>query len=185
MFFGLIATGKSTLAAKWAAKHGMAYFNSDRIRKDLAGLDVIAGRQESLDRGIYSREFTRRTYDALLAKAEEECARGRSVALDASYQSRDERDRLRAVAGRLQVDVLFIRCHCPEDEIMRRLAIRDRDPEAVSDGRAAIYLIQKERFEDPEELAGHQLVNLSTVGDPDDLPVKLDNILEGFCFHAP
>lgn len=178
VFFGLIATGKSTLAEKWAAGRGMVYYNSDRVRKELAGLAPTAGQRESLGKGIYSREFSRRTYDALLAGAERECAAGGSVVLDASYQSRAERDRLRALAARLGVDVLFILCTCPEDEIMRRLALRKEDPEAVSDGRPAIYRAQKERFEPPDELDDNQLVVLSTAGDPDDLLVELDRIFE-------
>ncbi|MDF1578779.1 MAG: ATP-binding protein [Desulfurivibrionaceae bacterium] len=178
VFFGLIATGKSTLATKWAASHGATCFNSDRVRKELAGPAASTGSKESLDQGIYSREFTRRTYDALLGKAETECRAGRTVVLDASYRSRAERDRVRALAARLRVDVLFVFCNCPEEEIMRRLAIRSRDPEAVSDGRPAIYLAQKERFEYPEELSDNQLVTLATVGNPDDLLAELDMIFE-------
>ena len=178
VFFGVIATGKSTLAEKWAARHTMAHFNSDRLRKELAGISPTAGQQESLDKGIYSSEFSRRTYDALLTKAEQECRAGRPVALDASYQSRIERDRVRDLAARLGADVFFVHCVCPEDEIMRRLEIRSHDPEAVSDGRPAIYQAQKERFELPNELDDTQLVNLTTVGDINDLLAELDNIFE-------
>ena len=39
----MIATGKSTLAAKWAARQGAPYFNSDRVRKELAGLPAKEG----------------------------------------------------------------------------------------------------------------------------------------------
>ena len=180
VFFGLIATGKSTLAEKWAARHAMAHFNSDRLRKELAGISATAGRQESLDQGIYRSEFSRRTYDALLSRAEQECRAGRPVVLDASYQSRAERDLVRDLAVRLGVDVFFILCNCPEDEIMRRLALRSRDPEAISDGSSAIYLAQKERFEFPDELAGSQLVKLSTVGDINKLLAELDKIFEVF-----
>ena len=108
VFFGLIASGKSTLAGKWAARHGMMYLNSDRVRKDIAGISPIAGRKESLDQGIYSREFSRCTYDALLTMAEQECLAGRPVVLDASYQSLAERNRVRDLAARLGVDVFFI-----------------------------------------------------------------------------
>jgi hypothetical protein len=178
VFFGLIATGKSTLAAAWAARHGMAHFNSDRLRKELAGAAAASGRQTALDQGIYRREFSRRTYDALLAKAEQECRAGRPVVLDASYQSRGERDRLRALAARLGVGVVFVHCLCPEEEVMRRLALRSRDPGAVSDGRPAIYLAQKERFEVPDELDGNQLISVSTAGDSNYLLAELDKIFE-------
>ncbi len=178
VFFGLIATGKSTLAAAWAARHNMAHYNSDLLRKELAGLAPTAGQQESLDKGIYSSDFSRLTYDALLTRAEQEVRAARSVVLDASYQSRVERDRLRDLAARLGADVFFIHCICPEDEIMRRLEIRSHDPEAVSDGRPAIYQAQKERFELAEELDDTQLVTLTTVGDINDLLAELDKIFE-------
>jgi len=177
VFFGLIATGKSTVASAWAARHGYAHFNSDRIRKELAGMLPGAGCMETLDKGIYSKEFSRRTYDLLLAKAEQECLADRPVVLDASFQYRADRDRVRSLASRLGVDLLFILCNCSEDLIMKRLIRRSQDAEAVSDGNPAIYLAQKERFELPDELAGEILVNLSTAGNINELLDHLDKIL--------
>ncbi len=178
VFFGLIASGKSTLAAEWAGRHQLVHFNSDRIRKELAGLAPTADRQESFDLGIYSSESSRRTYDELLARAERECKAGRSVILDASYQSRSERQKVRALADRLGVDLFFVLCNCPEEVTLERLAIRSRDPEAVSDGRPEIYRRQQERFAAPDELGNDELFNLSTVGPVVDLLDQLDRIFE-------
>jgi predicted kinase len=178
VFFGLIASGKSTLAEKWADRHQLAHFNSDRIRKELAGLAPTADQQEFLDKGIYSSEFSRRTYDELLTRAERECKAGRSTILDASYQSRSERQKVRALADRLGVDLFFVLCNCPEGVTMERLAIRSRDPEAVSDGRPEIYRRQKERFSAPDELGNDELFNLSTLGPVADLLDQLDRIFE-------
>lgn len=178
VFFGLIATGKSTVAEAWADRHGVAHFNSDRVRKALAGLQPTAGQQEALDQGIYTGPFSRRTYDQLLARAEGEIRAGRPVVLDASYQSRGERDRVRALASQLGVEVFFILCNCPEDEIMRRLATRRRDHAAVSDGRPEIYQVQKARFEPPDELLKTRLVTLSTDRGIDELLTELDQIFE-------
>jgi predicted kinase len=178
VFFGLIASGKSTLAEKWADRHQLAHFNSDRIRKELAGIAPTADQRESLDKGIYSSEFSRRTYDELMVRAEKECKAGRSVILDASYQSRSERQKVRVLADRLGVDLFFVLCNCPEEVTMERLAVRGRDPEAVSDGRPEIYRRQKERFAAPDELGNDELFNLSTVGPIGDLLDQLDRIFE-------
>jgi predicted kinase len=178
VFFGLIATGKSFLGSAWAKRHDFAYLNSDRVRKELAGLAVTASSKVGLNKGIYSAEFSRRTYDELLSRAERQCAAARSVVIDASYQKRAERDRVRRLAERLGAGLFFILCQCPEEEILRRLEIRSRDPEAVSDGRPEIYLAQKERFEYPEEMDESQLITLSTVTDPEGLLDGLDTILE-------
>jgi predicted kinase len=178
VFFGLIASGKSTVAAKWAQRHRMTYLNSDRVRKELAGISATTDQRESFDQGIYSSEFSRRTYGELLARAERECLAGRSTILDGSYQSRAERQKVKVLAGRLGVDLFFVLCNCPEDVTIERLAIRGRDPEAVSDGRPEIFWQQKERFELPEELGKDELFNLSTVGPVADLLDQLDGIFE-------
>ena len=152
VFFGLIASGKSTLGQALAAERGLRYCNSDVLRKELAAAELRArGKNEAYGAGLYGPEFTRKTYDALLACAEEELRRGRGVVLDASYQSREERQRVRELAARFAAPVHFIFCSCPEPLLKERMERRARDPSAVSDGRWEIYLLQKERFEVPEE----------------------------------
>ena len=42
LFFGLIASGKSTLAKAWAEQKNIPYYNSDVVRKELAGLSPTA-----------------------------------------------------------------------------------------------------------------------------------------------
>ena len=167
IFFGLIATGKSTVAQAWAERQGLSYYNSDVVRKELAGLTPQTHQRETADQGIYTSEFTAKTYAALLERAEEHLAQGRGVVLDASYQHQADRDRVRVLAQRLGVRLYCILCVCPEEEMKRRMAQRALDPLAVSDGRWEIYLKQKERFEAPTELAPDQLITLST-----DLPVE-------------
>ena len=178
VFFGLIATGKSTVAENWAARHGMVYLNSDLVRKELAGLPPNTRREDSLGLGIYSSEFTRHTYEELLIRCEAGNRQGKPVVLDASFQNRSDRQRVRELADRLGADVFFVLCHCPENEVLDRLALRRQDPDAVSDGRLEIYLAQKDRFELPDELAKPSLVKLLTVGKIDELLAELDEIFE-------
>ncbi|MCX5874769.1 MAG: AAA family ATPase [Deltaproteobacteria bacterium] len=167
IFFGLIATGKSTVAQAWAERRGLRYYNSDVVRKELAGLAPQTHQRETADQGIYTSEFTAKTYAALLERAEQDLAQDRGVVLDASYQREADRDRVRMLAQRLGVRLYCILCVCPEEEMKRRMAQRALDPQAVSDGRWEIYLKQKKRFESPTELAPEQLITLST-----DLPVE-------------
>lgn len=163
VFFGLIASGKSSLAEEFARRQGLCCHNSDRVRKELAGAAAALGRGTAVDQGIYSPEFSRRTYDALLARAEADLLGGQpGTVLDASYQQRSERQRVRDLALRLGSPVLFLLCRCPEDEMRRRMEERARDPLAVSDGRWEIYLAQRERFEVPEELAATELLTIET-----------------------
>lgn len=177
VFFGMVASGKSTLAMNWAKRHNMKYYNSDVVRKEIAGLAPTAEQKESLDKGIYSKEFTRKTYDALLAHAEEDITAGRQAVLDASYLDPDERERIRSLARKLGVHAYFIFCSCSEEETRKRLAVRAQDPEAVSDGRWEIYLAQKKRFAQPEEEMQSELISINTEASLEELMNRLDEQL--------
>lgn len=168
IFFGLIASGKSTLAEAWAKTIGTNYYNSDRVRKELAGLAANAPQQESFKAGIYSTEFSQKTYDALLNHAATELGHQHSVTLDGSYQTKSERSRLLLLAEEHNASATFVLCRCPEEAMKERLAIRAQDPQAVSDGRWEIYLQQKTSFEEPDELPANTIITIDT-----NAPVKI------------
>jgi predicted kinase len=148
VFFGMIATGKSCLASAWAKQFDCPYYNSDRVRKELAGITPETGQLEKVDKGIYTPEFSRRTYDALLDLAEEHFRADKQncVVLDGSYQSLAERDLVRERFASL-VQIVFVHCSCSERVVKERLVVRAGDPDAVSDGNWEIYLAQKVRFQ--------------------------------------
>jgi predicted kinase len=170
VFFGMIATGKSHLAAAFAKKWGCAYHNSDIVRKELAGLAADSRQINTVDTGIYSSEFSRRTYDAVLARAQNDLKQKRyaCVVLDGSYQSRSERQLLCQKIGK-QHRVVFVHCQCSETVMKKRMDRRLKNPRAVSDGRWEIYLQQKKRFEMPVELPPGQLLTFDTDRPPADL----------------
>ncbi len=176
VFFGMIASGKSYLAMACAKKWNCVYHNSDIVRKQLAGLASAAKREyNGYEEGIYSSEFSRRTYDALIDLARQDLAgeNNACVILDASFQSCRERQRICFEFG-AEFKILFVHCQCNETVLKKRLDKRLKDPEAVSDGRWEIYLKQKERFEPPVELSVEQLLTLDT-----DRPLaKLVSLLE-------
>lgn len=163
VFFGMIATGKSYLASAWAAQYGLPYYNSDRVRKELAGIAPQSSQQEEVDQGIYTPAFTRRTYDALLDCAENHFRKDprACVVLDGSYQSAKERELLRDRFGG-RVRIIFVHCSCREAVIRERLEQRARDAHAVSDGRWEIYLSQKKRFQAVTAREETQVIELDT-----------------------
>ena len=177
VFFGMIATGKSTLAMAWAKYKQLQYYNSDRVRKELAGIRPTESQRSTVDTGIYTGEFTGKTYQALLEKAETVLRQGDSVVLDASYQLERDRQDVRVLAKNLDNRVCFILCQCSEDEMKRRMSLREQDSAAVSDGRWEIYLKQKQRFESPTELSHTELVTIDTKASLADLVEKIDKEL--------
>lgn len=163
VFFGMIASGKSTLAEEFARQQSLPYYNTDRIRKELAGLAAAERRPDGYQQGIYSSEFSRRTYQEMLDRAAADIRAGRpGVVLDGSYNRQAERDQVRRLAAELGVPCTFVLCQCGDEEVKRRLAERARDPQAVSDGRWEIYLTQKETFEAPAEVKVADLVIMDT-----------------------
>ena len=156
VFFGMTASGKSTLAQACAERYGAPCYNTDRVRKELAGLPATAHRPDAVGQGIYSHELSTKTYEALLRKAKEELSqRGETlVLLDGSYASLEDRERVRRLAGELGVMARFVYCWCSEEVTRRRLQLRAQDPLAVSDGRWEIYLHQMETFAQPFESEG-------------------------------
>lgn len=163
VFFGLIASGKSTLAEAFSCQYGFPYFNTDRVRKELAGLEPVSRQPDAFNQGIYSKEFSRKTYQAMLDLIAVKIRSGhKGVVLDGSYSSMDERARVLAQAKALDARCIFIQCVCSDKVVRDRLEIRAQDLLAVSDGRWEIYLAQKESFQSPSELEPSQLITLET-----------------------
>ncbi len=178
VFFGMVASGKSTLARSFAARRDMPYYNTDRVRKELAGLAPTSRRPDGINQGIYTKELTRQTYQAMLDQARRDLLDGRrGVVLDGSYHHRQERERVRQMAEEIGVGRVFIQCVCGDEEVKRRLEKRSRDPEAVSDGRWEIFQVQKKTFEPPKELSPAELVVLDTGKEVAGLLQDLEDVL--------
>jgi uncharacterized protein len=175
VFFGMVASGKSTLAKLWAGRHRYPYGNTDVLRK---GLALPAGNNggDGGEKVLYSPAHSRRTYQALLEFAAKALQKADTVVLDGSYQLRAERDLLRSrLGGRARV--LFVLCSCGEEAVKARLAVRSLDPTAVSDGTWEVYCRQKEFFEVPDELTEGQLLQVMTEKGPEQLADELDLLL--------
>ena len=67
---GLPGSGKSILARGLAERAGFSAIRSDRVRKELAGLAPGATAASPFESGIYTPEWTARTYAACLRRAE-------------------------------------------------------------------------------------------------------------------
>jgi predicted kinase len=177
VFFGMIATGKSTVSQSWAWHKQLRCYNSDWVRKELAGMNPTESQRESADSGIYAKESSRKTYKTLLERTEARLKQGDSVIVDASYQYADDRQDVRKLAKDLNCQVYFILCQCPEPEMKRRMDLREKDPAVVSDGRWEIYLKQKKRFEPPDELSASELIILDTRTSLEELLEELEEKL--------
>ena len=95
---GLPGSGKTTIAHGLADRFGAVVLSSDRVRKELAGIDPESRATADYRAGIYSPDHTDELYAELLHRAEELLGRGESVVLDASWTSSVHRGRATEVA---------------------------------------------------------------------------------------
>jgi aminoglycoside phosphotransferase family enzyme/predicted kinase len=173
VFFGLMGTGKTTLAQALSRKTGWKVISSDRVRKQLARLKPTVRQQELFGEGIYSRDQSEKTYRAMREEAEQLLKKGHPVILDGSYKKQEERRALLELARNLGADIRFVECRAPMTLIRQRLEARRQDPRAVSDGRWELFRAQRTDFDPTEDIIPEHGFRLRLDQSPEDLARKL------------
>jgi uncharacterized protein len=161
VIFGLMATGKTTLAQALSRSLGLPAIYSDAVRKLLAGMKATTRAPHEFGQGIYSEDYSRRTYTEMLRLAQAHLARGESVILDASYKRAEERRRVRKLARSQGATTLLVYCECAREVARDRVGIRLSDPQAISDGRVELFEAQAQDF-DPIMPEDRPLLRLET-----------------------
>jgi uncharacterized protein len=118
------ATGKSTLAGRLADRLGAVALDSDRIRKEIAGIAPDTSAAAGYRQGIYTTEWTTRTYRELLNRAGELLELGETVVLDASWTSARHREQARDLAAHTHSRLVELRCTAGAATVAGRLAHR-------------------------------------------------------------
>jgi aminoglycoside phosphotransferase family enzyme/predicted kinase len=159
---GWIATGKSTIARALAEALGWEWLRTDVLRKELAQISPLEHRPEEFHQGIYSPDFSQKTYRALFERARNNLKLGKSVILDASFKKQADRQTARDLARETQADFLFIECQCSDEEIRKRLARRAREKNEPSDGRWELLAEQKKDYDRVEGFDPDLILSLNT-----------------------
>ncbi|MEE8347184.1 MAG: ATP-binding protein, partial [Dehalococcoidia bacterium] len=155
---GLTATGKSALVRRMTEATGIEAVTSDVVRKRLAGLAPSERRLEPFGGGIYSPEFTQRTYAALMDEGRERLRRGQSVILDASFLRREHRRAAAGLAAEEGAQFACLEFRASSETVRRRLARRLREGGDPSDARWETYVAQKRRLQRPSEIEPKRLI---------------------------
>ncbi len=159
---GCSGTGKSTVARMLGKRLGFRVLSSDRIRKRLAHIAETERARADYTAGIYSRAFTRSTYEALVTEAQMTVGAGCGVILDATFKSCAQRHAVLEMAARAGVPVLFVECIAEETEVLRRLRERQNRTGEVSDATVEVYLRQRAEFPRLTEVPGRSRITVDT-----------------------
>ncbi len=151
---GTMGCGKSTLADQLAFELGLAVFNSDIVRKQMAGLEAETAVHVPYGEGIYSKEMSRTTYRRLEQLAGNELVSGRSVVIDAGFGSHAERIVFARLAASYHAQFLILFAQCDQDQQRERLCERMVHGSSVSDGRVELLDQQVSVFEPPDNSEG-------------------------------
>ncbi|MBI5760630.1 MAG: AAA family ATPase [Planctomycetales bacterium] len=143
---GLPGTGKSTVARQAAEVADFHIVRSDEIRKQLAGLDQHESARTGFGEGIYSTEWTNRTYAECLRQTELLLSEGNRVMVDATFATERHRRQFLDAAQGWGVTGMSLVCECDAQTVRNRLAHRRGD---VSDADWNIYLEAVTRWETP------------------------------------
>jgi predicted kinase len=144
---GLPGTGKSTLARSLAEHAGFDLIRSDVVRKELVGGADGPARQKvrgDSESGIYSPEWTERTYEECLDRASAALFEGRRVVVDATFRAESHRRWFLDLAAEWGVPATFLICQVDPAVAKARLEHRRND---VSDADWKIYLKAMETWE--------------------------------------
>jgi predicted kinase len=179
VIFGLMATGKTTLARALGESLGWPVIHSDAVRKFLAGLKPTTRAPHKFGQGIYSEDFSRRTYTEMLRLAQGHLVVGPGVILDGSYKRAPERKRVRQLARSAGAQVLFVYCECAPDVVRERLGLRLTDLQAISDGRVELFEDQARDF-DPLTPDDRPVLRLDTSQDPEVVLEELEEFVKCF-----
>ncbi|MDD4873413.1 MAG: AAA family ATPase [Dehalococcoidales bacterium] len=148
---GLTGSGKSALAEALAKRLGLVVLSSDITRKKLANIWVKEHCFEKYNTGIYSPEFSRKTYDTLFEEAKKVLSDGESVIIDAAFIKAAGRVTAKELAEEIKAKFFILECTLDEETAKGRLERRLKET-SVSDGRWEVYQIQKSLFESVVEV---------------------------------
>jgi hypothetical protein len=162
---GLPGTGKSTLARGLAGRAGFEVIRSDVVRKELAGLPAVAPAAAAVNAGLYSSDWTARTYAECLRRAEGQLFEGNRVVVDACFGDEGQRRAFLDAAARWAVPALIFVCEADSETVRGRLETRTGD---ASDADWPVYLHASQRWEPLAPPTRAVAVPVTTGRHPDD-----------------
>lgn len=171
---GLPGSGKSTLARELAERADFVVLRSDVVRKELAGLSADTSARTAPDTGLYTSEWTARTYVECLRRAESLLGDGKRVIVDANFGDESHRRAFLDAATRLALPAVFLWCRVSPEIAKQRLAIRSGD---ASDATPEIFDRAASLWQDFSEKTRTKVREVPADGSPADMLKRAMDVL--------
>ncbi|MCL4684368.1 AAA family ATPase [Myxococcota bacterium] len=163
VFAGVMASGKSTLSVRLAARLGVPRISGDALRE--RRLERVT-RRGATPLASLTDGATDEVYADILRAARAVLGSGCTVVIDAAFPSRAQRAELRDLAARLGAELRFVECQADRTVVRRRLEARARTQRCD----VQEWLTLRDRlladWEPIEELPHAQHLRLDTSRDP-------------------
>ncbi|MGO9514808.1 MAG: AAA family ATPase [Steroidobacteraceae bacterium] len=181
---GLSGSGKSWLSARLAMQLGTVRIRSDVERKRLAGTETSAGEGAGFEKGVYTPQFSQRTYARLIECAESCLEGGADTIVDAAFLKGADRRSFHDLAVRHGVRYLIISCEANHLVMEQRIARRRQLHTDPSEAGIEVLIHQSQTLEPFEANEGPHVVAVDTV-EPDALQTALGAIRERLAAMTP
>ena len=136
---------------------GIQHFNSDFIRKQMAGIPTYERTKEEDLQRVYSKEMTEKVYTALFERGIECAFQEGTAILDATFRDVSKLEQLLDRVREVQpLRVVFIEAVAPDEVIKERLLARE-DEGSVSDARIEHFEMLKQTHHQIAELLPNHL----------------------------
>ena len=162
---GLPGTGKSSVARILTDQAGFHVISADRTRKALAGLEATADAAADFEQGIYTPEWTERTYQTCLARARDLLFLGQRVLVDATFAVEARRRAFLDLATESGVRSRLLLCRAAPAVVRARVDARG---EGDSDADWSIHLQVSGRWEEVSQATLRHTDEIDSSGTTDD-----------------
>jgi aminoglycoside phosphotransferase family enzyme/predicted kinase len=169
LMHGPSGSGKSWMSARLVSELPAVRIRSDLERKRIAGLDLRQAAAAAVRMGIYSPEFSHRTY-ARLAECAEHCLNaGFNTIVDPAFLDPTDRETFRSLAQRMGVPCFVVSCQADPVTLTQRLQERSAARSDPSDADLSVLDAQLREIE-PFAAAEQRCVIAVDTSEPDAAP---------------
>jgi aminoglycoside phosphotransferase family enzyme/predicted kinase len=178
VLYGLMGTGKTSVARFLRESLGWHVLSTDAVRKQISGVGENTRVYVPYNEGLYSPEMNARTYTEVCDRAENLLYGGFPVVVDGAFKRQSEREPVIEAARRTGARLVFLETTCDGDEQRERLEGRQQH-DTRSDGRVELMEQQRGDFEPANPGAECYFHAIDTSGPKAETQAKVEELLKG------